>query len=388
LIAIDNMADAELVALARSGDKSAFGQLIERYQQMVKRIALGMIANEDIARELAQEAILQAYLSLDHLRDDTRFKSWLYGITLNVCKSYIREQKINPLSLEAIMGGMRCDISFFLEATADPQVVAEERELHRLVLAAVQSLSPKERVTTLLFYYEQFSLQEIAAILGISVVAVKGRLHKARKQLREQLASVYSAKAEGKQTTPLKRRRKTMVKTTVVDVVNLIGRQGQSRCVVVLFDEAGRRALPIWIGQSEGVTISMILHKNPMPRPMTINFTASILAATGSALEEVRIETLKEDVFYAVAKIRSGNTTQELDARPSDALALALLMDSPVYVAEEVLEKCGIALPEGKTLHRLEALDELSTQLGEASTEEERERLHRGALRMLMVDAV
>jgi len=102
----------------------------------------------------------------------------------------------------------------------------------------------------------------------------------------------------------------------------------------------------------------------------------------------VRIETLKEDVFYAVAKIRSGNTTQELDARPSDALALALLMDSPVYIAEEVLEKCGIALPEGKTLHRLEALDELSSQGGEASTEEERERLYRGALRMLMVDVV
>jgi RNA polymerase sigma factor (sigma-70 family) len=388
LIAIDNMADAELVALARSGDKSAFGQLIERYQQMVKRIALGMIANEDIARELAQEAILQAYLSLDHLRDNTRFKSWLYGITLNICKSYIREQKTDPYSLEALMGGMRCDVINLSLAALDPEEAAEERELHRLVLNAVQTLSPKERAATLLFYYEQLTLQEIAAILEVSVVAVKGRLHRARKQLREQLSAVYADLRDVQYATSSEQRRKTMIKVNIVDVINLIGQQGQSRCTVVLLDEPGRRAVPIWIGQSEGVTISMILHKNLMPRPMTINFTASILAATGSALEEVRIETLKEDVFYAVAKIRSGNTTQELDARPSDALALALLMDSPVYIAEEVLEKCGIALPEGKTLHRLEALDELSSQGGEASTEEERERLYRGALRMLMVDVV
>src|SRR5437870_4092084 len=139
------MADAELVALARSGDKSAFGQLIERYQQMVKRIALRMIADEDIARELAQEAILQAYLSLDHLRDDTRFKSWLYGITLNVCKSYIREQKTDPYSLEALMGGIGCDVINLSLAALDPQEAAEQRELHRLVLNAVQTLSPKDR---------------------------------------------------------------------------------------------------------------------------------------------------------------------------------------------------------------------------------------------------
>lgn len=85
--------DAELVALARSGDKDAFGQLIERYQLLVKRIAIGMVANDDIAQDLVQEAMLQAYLSLNHLQEDGRFKNWLYGIVLNVCRSYIRDQK-------------------------------------------------------------------------------------------------------------------------------------------------------------------------------------------------------------------------------------------------------------------------------------------------------
>ena len=71
--------DAELVAQTRDGDKSAFGQLVERHQQMVERIAKKMVTDEWIAHELAQEAILQAYLSLNHLRDASRFKSWLYG---------------------------------------------------------------------------------------------------------------------------------------------------------------------------------------------------------------------------------------------------------------------------------------------------------------------
>ncbi len=184
---LENLTDAVLVGLAQTGNRHAFGQLIERYSQMVRHIAGSMVANEESARELAQEALLQAYLSLDHLRDAARFKSWLYGITLNVCRNFMRERKIDPYSLDAIMGGMSRDISCLSVEMVDPEEIAEERELHRMVLNAVQSLSPKVRVATLLFYYEQLSLQEIATILGISVVAVKGRLHTSRKQLREQL---------------------------------------------------------------------------------------------------------------------------------------------------------------------------------------------------------
>ena len=106
---MEHRTDSELVALAREGDKHTFGQLIERYTQMVKYIVVGKIVNEEIARELVQETFLHAYLSLGHLREDSRFKSWLYGIALNVCRSYLREQKAPVLSLEDMMGGMRYD---------------------------------------------------------------------------------------------------------------------------------------------------------------------------------------------------------------------------------------------------------------------------------------
>ncbi len=81
--------DAGLVARASSGDRDAFGDLVERHQPMAVRVAFRMVSNEDTARELAQEAILQAYLSLDRLRDRERFQSWLFGIVLNICRSHI-----------------------------------------------------------------------------------------------------------------------------------------------------------------------------------------------------------------------------------------------------------------------------------------------------------
>src|SRR5215472_11577538 len=99
---MEQATDSELIARVRAGEKNAFAPLVERYQAMVRQIVVGMIAHQDCARELVQEAILHAYLSLEHLRDPARFKSWLYGITLNVCRGYLRGQKINELSLEAL----------------------------------------------------------------------------------------------------------------------------------------------------------------------------------------------------------------------------------------------------------------------------------------------
>jgi RNA polymerase sigma-70 factor, ECF subfamily len=104
---VEKRTDMELVARARSGDKRAFDQLVARYQPLAQRVARGMVAES--ARDLAQEAMLQAYLSLGHLQDDSRFQSWLHGIVRNVCRSYLRDLKANWLSLETLAGGMMGD---------------------------------------------------------------------------------------------------------------------------------------------------------------------------------------------------------------------------------------------------------------------------------------
>ncbi|PSB59350.1 hypothetical protein C7B77_01065 [Chamaesiphon polymorphus CCALA 037] len=93
----------ELVLLARQGDKAAFSRLVLRYQPMAQRIARQAIGNEDLAQELVQEAMLQAYLSLAKLNDPTRFKSWLYGIVLNLCRNQLRRRKVIYFSLETMV---------------------------------------------------------------------------------------------------------------------------------------------------------------------------------------------------------------------------------------------------------------------------------------------
>ena len=343
---MEDTSDSALVALARSGDKRAFSQLVERYQWLVKRIAVGMVSNAEIARELVQEAILQAYLSLDQLRDSARFKSWLYGITLNVCRNYMREQKTDLLSLEALSGGVWHDVPDLLDTinVVDPQAIAEERELHAIVLQAIQRLSPRDQAATLLFYYDQLTLEEIATILDISVVAVKGRLYRARKQLKERLASLYP---EIQPEIHNAQRRKAMARAFINSI--RINETSQQR-IVILQDEAGRHILPIWVGKPEARVLAMGLFKLDSPRPMSIHLLINLLKATKMAIEEVHIESLKDEIFYATVKVRSGNNTFELDARPSDALTLAVYLDTPIYIAEEVLNKVGMSLPEDQTL--------------------------------------
>jgi RNA polymerase sigma factor (sigma-70 family) len=369
---VEEKIDAELVVQARSGDKEAFGQLIARYQLLAHRIAIGMVANEEIAQDLVQEAMLQAYLSLNHLQKDSSFKNWLYGIVLNVCRSYIRDQKAVFFSLDAMAGGISFDAIRFTGVVPDPQQVAAEQELYSLVLAAVNELSEKNRMATLLFYQEQLSLQEVAALLGISVVAVKGRLHKSRSHLKARLMPLY---AEMNHAVSAQLRRNTMVKVTVADVLRE-EHNGTQAYVVVLLDEAGHRLLPIWVGKWEGESIAISLRGHPRPRPLTYKFMANLLEAVGASLEEVRIEAIREGTFYAVAKLKSGDTVQEVDARPSDAIALALHLGSPLYAAQEVLEQGGFDVPAQEVEKRQlgQGLDRWMREMEEQWIREQQQR--------------
>ncbi|MBW4511930.1 MAG: sigma-70 family RNA polymerase sigma factor [Scytonematopsis contorta HA4267-MV1] len=179
--------DTELVKLAKSGDKAAFSLLVKRYQSMVRRIAIGMVAQEEIAQEITQEAILRAYLSLEQLREPRRFKNWLYSIVLNLCRNYLRSRKTGVVSLDTIADKQSAETICSINAVPDPQQLAEEQELNELIYDAFNKLSPKNRMAAVQFYSEELTMQEIALNLGISIVAVKGRLHKARTQLKEHL---------------------------------------------------------------------------------------------------------------------------------------------------------------------------------------------------------
>jgi bifunctional DNase/RNase len=133
-----------------------------------------------------------------------------------------------------------------------------------------------------------------------------------------------------------KERRKTMIRVSIVDIV-----KKAEKYRVLLQDEAQEKILYMWVGPMEGTAIAMGLRAFPTVRPMTFDFMTRLLEALGAQLEEVRVEVLKDDIFYGVAKVRIGNEIKEVDARPSDVFALAVRTDSPIFVAEEVMQQAS-----------------------------------------------
>lgn len=116
--------------------------------------------------------------------------------------------------------------------------------------------------------------------------------------------------------------------------------------IVLLKDPSGRRALPIWIGQNEARAILTALDHHKPPRPMTHDLLVNCLSEWDLGLERVVIHALQDNTFYAVLTMQQGETKKEIDARPSDAIALALRTNSPIWVMEEVVADASIPVDQ------------------------------------------
>ena len=112
--------------------------------------------------------------------------------------------------------------------------------------------------------------------------------------------------------------------------------------VVILKDETETRWLPIWIGPYEAKMISLALEKIKPIRPLPHDLIKNILDSLSMIVTRVVISNIKENTYFAIIKLRLDHTEKEIDARPSDAIALALRTNAPIYVTEEVLDKASI----------------------------------------------
>ncbi|MBW4618095.1 MAG: sigma-70 family RNA polymerase sigma factor [Cyanosarcina radialis HA8281-LM2] len=126
---MSEQSDRSLISLARQGNKAAFSRLVLRYQPMAQHLAKRTIGNEDLAQEIVQEAMLQAYLSLGKLRDLRRFRSWLYGIVLNICRDRLRRRQVICFSLEAMPINLVDKALPTNGSSLDPQQIAEQKEI-------------------------------------------------------------------------------------------------------------------------------------------------------------------------------------------------------------------------------------------------------------------
>jgi uncharacterized protein len=114
--------------------------------------------------------------------------------------------------------------------------------------------------------------------------------------------------------------------------------------VVILKEKATERYLPIWIGPSEADAIAVKLQGVSVPRPLTHDLLCSIIDALGATISSIVVSDLKNDTFFAKILLSVDGEQMEVDSRPSDALALAVRADVPIFAEEAVLEKAGILL--------------------------------------------
>jgi RNA polymerase sigma factor (sigma-70 family) len=321
--------DTGLLRDARRGDRAAFGALVARHYSALLGSCRRVLADTDLARDAAQEAVLRAMLGLDRLRDDERFGAWLIGIGLNVCRSLLGRHGHETSSLEALWAERR-----LAEPAAPgpmPPDHAEASDLAAGMRAAIARLPAGQREAVVLFYLGGLTHAEIADELGTRPGAIKTRLHKARNALRTPVLELY------KEHIAMPDQPVDLIPMEVAELRRTATtRPTPARHIVFLDESGGERRLPIWIGGTEATALAVVLDDVELPRPGVYQFAAALLSATGGQLREVRITELTDATFYAQAVLTDGAT---VDARPSDALTLALITGAPIYVSRAVLEQ-------------------------------------------------
>jgi RNA polymerase sigma-70 factor (ECF subfamily) len=168
---------------------------VRAHQQPVYRLGLSVLDDPAEAEEAAQDALVAAIKSLHTYRGDSAFTTWLYAITLNVCRTRLRKQR----SRDRLMDTLK-SIFHVGGDHAHPEDVAIRSQADASVARAVNSLDEKHRLPVVLRYYNEFSIAEIAQLLDISEGTVHSRLFTARERLRGMLRPEHFANAPTRET--------------------------------------------------------------------------------------------------------------------------------------------------------------------------------------------
>ncbi|OLE53247.1 MAG: hypothetical protein AUG51_14115 [Acidobacteria bacterium 13_1_20CM_3_53_8] len=178
-----------LVVRARRGDEDAFRMIFERYARPLLAFIYDMVGERALAEELTQETFVRAYKNLSALRDERRFGVWLFGIAKNVARESLRSHPRRER--ETLIDDER--VLAMSDNQPSPAGILLDKELQRVMRAALQSLDEDKRLVFILKIFHHKSYDEIAAITGFTIAKLKTDLHRARAEMRRRIRPYLEA---------------------------------------------------------------------------------------------------------------------------------------------------------------------------------------------------
>ncbi len=174
----------ELIDRIIRGERQLYALLVEQYKSYAFTIALKVVESKPDAEEIAQDAFVKAFHYLGGFKRDARFSTWLYRIVFNTAISYKRKNKRQFQSLDASL------------VNPDEGTAAMEREDKQFFIdQALKNLNALDRISIQLFYLKEFSLEEVASMMGQKVNTTKVRIHRARQRLADELKVILKKEA-------------------------------------------------------------------------------------------------------------------------------------------------------------------------------------------------
>lgn len=179
--------DPELLLIDRilSGERQLYAELVDRYKSYAYTIALKILQNRPDAEEAAQDSFIKAFHHLAGFNQQAKFSTWLYRIVFNTSISYKRKNRHQFQSIENVV----------VEYSQEADGTLEREDKKRYLSQALAKLNESDRTALTLFYMQEFSLDEIAEIMGMQANTVKVRVHRARLRVAEELKNILQKEA-------------------------------------------------------------------------------------------------------------------------------------------------------------------------------------------------
>lgn len=172
--------ESRWLAMAQRGDPEGFTRLVELYQSPVYNLCYRMLNNAGDAEDAAQETFLRAYQSMKRYDNSRPFPTWLLSIAAHYCIDQIRKRRIAIVSME---DNPHIELA---DETPGPESTVSRREERGKVQGLLDTLSPIDRAAVVMYYWYEFSYEEIGQALDLTLSAVKSRLHRARQSMAEE----------------------------------------------------------------------------------------------------------------------------------------------------------------------------------------------------------